>query len=119
MQKKKGKNSIKVLTLAMLLLLLSPASESISVKHLMIKLPSILLLKHPPPHPTMTLPPPNFFLTLPLQNSLRVTKVIMQGKLFQRCTHILYCRVLSMGGKVNTRRMLKPDMGSIFHMKNE
>ena len=49
MQKKKGKNSIKVLTLAMLLLLLSPASESISVKHLMIKLPSILLLKPPPP----------------------------------------------------------------------
>ena len=39
----------------------------------------------------------------------------MQGKLFQRCTHLLYCRVLSLGGNVNTRRTLKPDMGSIFH----
>jgi len=27
----------------------------------------------------------------------------MQGKLFQRCTHFLYCSVLSLGGKVNTR----------------
>ena len=44
-------------------------------------------------------------------------KVIMQGKLFQRCTHLLYCSVLSLGGKVNTRRMSKPDMESIFHMK--
>jgi len=35
-------------------------------------------------------------------------KVIMQGKLFQRCTHLLYCSVLS-----------KPDMGSIFHIKNQ
>ena len=64
MQKKKGKNSIKVLTLAMLLLLLSPASESISVKHLMIKLPSILLLKHPPPHPTI-MPPSSKLLSYP------------------------------------------------------
>ena len=37
-------------------------------------------------------------------------KVIMQGKLF----HFLYCSVLSLGGKVNTRRMLQPDMESIF-----
>ena len=41
-------------------------------------------------------------------------KVIMQGKLFQRCTHLLYCSVLSLCGNVNTRRMLQPDMGSIF-----
>ena len=39
-------------------------------------------------------------------------KVIMQGKLFQRCTHLLYCSVLSLGGNVNTRRMSKPDMGN-------
>ena len=32
-------------------------------------------------------------------------KVIMQGKLFQRCTHLLYCGVLSLGGNVNTRQM--------------
>ena len=44
-------------------------------------------------------------------------KVIMQGKLFHRCTHLLYCSVLSLGGNVNTRRMSKPDMGSIFHIK--
>jgi len=38
----------------------------------------------------------------------------MQGKLFQRCTHFLYCSVPSLGGKVNTRRMSQPDMESIF-----
>jgi len=43
----------------------------------------------------------------------------MQGKLFQRCTHLLYCSVLSLGGNVNTRWMSKPDMGSIFHIKNQ
>ena len=43
----------------------------------------------------------------------------MQGKLFQRCTHLLYCSVLSPGGNVNTRRMSKSDMGSIFHIKNK
>ena len=31
----------------------------------------------------------------------------------ERCTHLLYCSVLSLGGNVNTRRM-SPDMGSIF-----
>ena len=31
-----------------------------------------------------------------------VPKVIMQGKLFQRCTHLLYCSVLSLGSNVNT-----------------
>ena len=45
---------------------------------------------------------------------MRLTKVIMQGKVFQRCTHLLYCSALSVGGNVNTRRMPKPDMGSIF-----
>jgi len=43
----------------------------------------------------------------------------MQGKLFQRCTHLLYCSVLSLGGNVNTRRMSKPDMESIFHKNNQ
>jgi len=46
-------------------------------------------------------------------------KVIMQEKLFQRYTHLLYCSVLSLGGNVNTRRMSQPDMGSIFHIKNQ
>jgi len=45
------------------------------------------------------------------------TKVAIQGKLFQRCTHLLYCSVLSLGGNVNTRRMSNPDIGSIFHIK--
>ena len=39
------------------------------------------------------------------------SKVLMQGKLFQRCTHFLYC---SLGEKVNTRRMSHPDKESIF-----
>ena len=43
----------------------------------------------------------------------------MQGKLFQRCTHLLYCSVLYLGGNVNTRLMSKPDMGSIFHINNQ
>ena len=42
-------------------------------------------------------------------------KVIMQIKSFQKCTHLLYCSVLSLGVSVNTRRMSKPEMGSIFH----
>ena len=45
-------------------------------------------------------------------------KDLMQGKLFQRCTHLLSCSVLSLGGTVNTRRISKPDMGSIFHHIN-
>jgi len=48
---------------------------------------------------------------------LSVLKDVMQGKLFQKCTHLLYCSVLSLGGNVNTRRMSEPDMGSIFHIK--
>ena len=47
---------------------------------------------------------------------LEKTKDVMQGKLFH-CTHLLYCSVLSLGGNVNTRRMLQPDMVSIFHIK--
>ena len=43
----------------------------------------------------------------------------MQRKLFQKCTHLLHCSVLSLGGNVNTRRMLQPDMGSIFHIKKK
>ena len=46
-----------------------------------------------------------------------LAKDVMQGKLFQKCTHLLYCSVLSLGGKVNTRRMSKPEMGSIFYIK--
>ena len=42
------------------------------------------------------------------------SKVLMQGKLFQRCTHFLYCSVLSFGGKVNAKWMSQPDMESIF-----
>jgi len=43
----------------------------------------------------------------------------MQGKFFQKCTHLLYCSVLSLGGNINTRRMSQPYMGSIFHIKNQ
>ena len=45
-------------------------------------------------------------------------RIVRQGKLFQKCTHLLYCSVLSLGGNINTRRMSKPEMGSIFHIKN-
>jgi len=44
-------------------------------------------------------------------------KDVMQGKVFQECTHLLYCSVLSLGGNVNTRRMSKPPIGSIIHIK--
>ena len=40
----------------------------------------------------------------------------VQGKLFQRCTHLLCCHWAVM--QTNTRRMSKPDMRSIFHIKN-
>ena len=46
-------------------------------------------------------------------------KDVMHEKLFQRCTHLLYCSVLSLGGNVNTRQMSQPDMGSIFQTKNQ
>ena len=51
--------------------------------------------------------------------TLSRTKGVMYGKLFQRCTHLLYCSVLSLGGNINTRRISQPDMGSIFHIKNQ
>ena len=47
-----------------------------------------------------------------------IPRIVRQGKLIQKCTHLLYCSVLSLGGNVNTRRMSKPEMGSIFHTKN-
>ena len=40
-------------------------------------------------------------------------------KVISELTHLLYCSVLSLGGNVNTRRMSQPDMGSIFHIKNQ
>ena len=43
----------------------------------------------------------------------------MQRKLFQWYAHLLHYGVLSLGGNVNKRRMSKPDMGSIFHIKNQ
>ena len=54
-----------------------------------------------------------------LNQIVRLPKVIMQVTLFQRCMHLLYCSVLSLGGNVNTRRMSKPDIVSIFHIKNQ
>ena len=48
-----------------------------------------------------------------------LAKDVMQGKLFQKCRHLLYCNVLSLVGNVNKRWMLQPDMGSIFHIKNQ
>ena len=51
----------------------------------------------------------------PIQQKAPNPKDLMQGKLFQRCTHLLYCSVLSLGGNIITRLMSKPDMGSIFH----
>ena len=58
-----------------------------------------------------------FTLIFPFNNKLIPNKDVMQGKLFQKCTHLLYCSVLSLGGNVNTRRMSKPDMGSILNIK--
>ena len=49
--------------------------------------------------------------------SFVLRKDVLKGKLFQKCTHLLYCSVLSLGGNVNTGRMSKPDMGSVFHIK--
>ena len=46
------------------------------------------------------------------------SKVLMQGNLFQRCTHFLHCSVLSLGGKVNTRRMVTAWHGIHFHKNN-
>ena len=46
-----------------------------------------------------------------------ITFLALQPWLFQRYTHFLYCSVLSLGCKVNTRQMSQPEMGSIFHSK--
>ena len=51
--------------------------------------------------------------------NLDCSKAVIQGELFQKCTHLLYCSVLFLGGNVNTRLMSKPDMGTIFHMKSQ
>ena len=59
-----------------------------------------------------------FFIELE-QAPYKTPKVIMQGKLFQRCKHHLYIRVLSLGGNVNTRRMSKSDIGSIIHLPHK
>ena len=40
-------------------------------------------------------------------------------KVFSKFYNLLYCRVLSLSGNVNTRRMSTPYMGSIFHKKNQ
>ena len=61
----------------------------------------------------------SIFIIIKFSAQIKVRKDLMQGKLFQRCTHLLYCSVLSLGGNVNTRQMSKPDMGSIFHIKNQ
>ena len=53
-------------------------------------------------------------LTLLLISKVHSIKDVMQGKLFQKCTHLLYCSVLSLGAIVNTRRVSQPDMESIF-----
>ena len=57
------------------------------------------------------LPFPSLYLSPFTMTYSALPKVLMQGNLFQRCTHLLYC------GNVNTRRMSKPDMGSIFYIK--
>ena len=45
-------------------------------------------------------------------------KDVRQGKSFQKCT--IFCTaVYCLCGYVNTRRMSKPDMGSIIHIKNQ
>ena len=46
-----------------------------------------------------------------MYNKFYIVKDVMEGKLFQRCTHLLYCSVLSLGANVNKE--------SIFHIKNQ
>ena len=53
------------------------------------------------------------------QDTFPRVKDVMQRKLFQKCTHLLYCSVLALGGNINTRRILPPNMGSIFHIKKK
>ena len=49
-----------------------------------------------------------------IQQGFNKRKVISEVYAF-----FFYCIVLSLGGKVNTRRMSKPYMGSIFHINNQ
>ena len=46
-----------------------------------------------------------------MYNKFYIVKDVMEGKLFQRCTHLLYCSVLSLGPNLNIE--------SIFHIKNQ
>ena len=50
-----------------------------------------------------------------LQINSTQSKVIMLGKLFKRCTHLLYCSVLSLVGNVTQDGC--HDIESIFHIK--
>ena len=50
---------------------------------------------------------------------ITLIKVIMQGKLFQRCTNLLNSSVVFLGGNINTRRLSQPDIGSLFFIKNQ
>ena len=61
----------------------------------------------------------HFDVSIYLDIKIGYIRVMLQGKLFQRCAHLLYCSLLSLGGNVNTRRMSKPDNGSIVHIKNQ
>ena len=48
------------------------------------------------------------------KDNFPIAKLLMQGKLFDRCMYFLYCSVLSLGGKVNARRIPQPGMESIL-----
>ena len=52
-------------------------------------------------------PPTPFYIEVLQSQGTNVRKVISE-------VHFLYCSVLSLGGKVNTRRMSQPDMESIL-----
>ena len=55
-------------------------------------------------------PPTPFYIEVLQSQGTNVRKVISE-------VHFLYCSVLSLRGNVNTRRMLQPDMESIFQIK--
>ena len=46
------------------------------------------------------------------------SKVLMQGKLFQRCTHLLYYSVLSLDGKIDDKTDATAWLGINFHKNN-
>ena len=50
---------------------------------------------------------------------LQFTSRFNAKKVISEMYAFLYCSVLSPGGNVNTRRIWKPNMGSIFHVKNQ